>query len=205
MRMLPKWVAAGAIAALAPLAGLSAEKPAAEEPRKIGLLEKAGAHLVQVDLTVRGPREAASRIQADDVQIKVAGKQIERFQLDSLCEAESRPASFLIYFDQRHLTPVGRRRALRTARDMVPRLIVNGNRGMVVSSAEKLRVFANLTSEVEAILEALGEVEVDPEQNDSTAAREDQLVAELKNRLERARSEQARTGKGGNFGSSAAG
>jgi hypothetical protein len=178
-----------ALAAISMLDGRAAEPSQDPKPRKTGLVEKASAHLAQLDVTVTGPRDAASSLTPDDFLVLVAQREIRNFQLDALCAARpaegqaaasvTRPASYLFYFDQRHLTPSGRRRSLQVVREMVPRLIVNGSRGMVVSSARKLRVFAQLTTKPEEILAALAHVENDPEQTDASAIEEEMRVAEL--------------------------
>ena len=187
-----------ALAALLPLGG-AAEPAPEQKPQSIGLVEKAGAHLAQLDVTVSGPRDAASRLTPADFEVWVARQRIETFNLDAVCSAADaspapgavapRPVNFLFYFDQRHLSPPGRRRALEAARTMAPRLIANGSRGMVVSSARRLRVFAELTSNTEEILNALAAVEKDPEQNDPSVTREELRVAEMESTLIRQREE----------------
>ncbi|MBZ5641071.1 MAG: hypothetical protein LAO51_20210 [Acidobacteriia bacterium] len=153
-------------------------------PKNPGLVEKAGAHLGQFDVTVTGPRDAASRLTPGDFEVQVGKLWLTTFQLDPMCAADTshattRPASYLFYFDQRHLTQVGRRRAIEVLREMVPRLIVDGSRGMVVSNAKTLRVYTTFTSRTEVILRAIAELEHDPDQVDSSPLLEEMRVAEV--------------------------
>jgi hypothetical protein len=176
--------------ALLPSPGVSAEdRPRHRETRSIGLVESAGARLAQLDVIVTGPRDAASALVPGDFDVSVGGRKIEAFELDRACAAAStakdprpaaaRAASYLFYFDQRHLTPAGRRRALQAARDIVPRLIAGGSRGMLVSSARTLRAFTELTSRPDEILDGLEEIEKDPWQTDPSAVQEELRIAEV--------------------------
>ncbi|MBZ5637849.1 MAG: hypothetical protein LAO51_03730 [Acidobacteriia bacterium] len=161
-----------------------------QKPKDLGLVEKTGAHLGQLEITVTGPRDIASRLTAADFEVQVGKRSIETFHLDSMCAADSsstlaRPANYLFYFDQQHLTPTGRRRALDVVREMIPRLILDGSRGMVVSSARTLKVFTQFTPRAELILKALRDMEVDPDQVDASPLREEGRVDEIESDIER--------------------
>ncbi len=190
---------------LPPAGALAAENaPASEKPKSIGLVEKAGVRLVQLDVTLSGKPDAISRLSRDDFEVWLGSQQIKDFQFDvvgTLSAAEEpkegaatrgtpRPATYLFYFDQRHLTNAGRRRALDMAAEMIPKLIVGGSRGMVVSNGKRLSTFAQLTSDPQALLEALEKIRNDPEQQDAMASLEDMHVAELERELQSAKQDE---------------
>lgn len=184
--------AAGAWLVLAPLA---ADAPQ-EQPRESGLVERTGSRLVQLDVTLRGPRGAIEDLGAEDFELAIGGRPIVEFTLDNLCRlpppaaapppAEARsepaappaeaptprrpPATFLFYFDQPQLTLAGRQHALETAHELAQRLIVDGNRAMVVSAGREVRVFRQMTSDVEQVLQALDEIANDRSQWDPQEA-----------------------------------
>jgi hypothetical protein len=170
---------------LCPALGLALAATDEHKPKDTGLVEKAGAHLGQIDVAVTGPRDAASRLTSSDFEVRVGKQWLKALQLDAMCASDTstttaRPASYLFYFDQRHLTTSGRRRALEVLREMVPLLIVGGSRGMLVSSAKALKVYTTFTSSPEEVLKALEELEHDPEQVDSTPLFEEMRVEEVK-------------------------
>ncbi len=127
------------------------------EPQDSGLVERTGRHLIQLDVTVRGPEEAVADLDADDFEVVIDGRLVEDLLVDNLCrtpaerEGESstavRDASYLFYFDQPHLTFGGSVRALELTRELVRELITGSNRGMIVSSrAERLTTYTGWTS-----------------------------------------------------------
>jgi VWFA-related protein len=166
--------------------------PAREEPRETGLVERAERRLVQLDVSVSGPRQAIQGLSASDFELAVGGRRIESFEVDDLCRppapqaepprppaAEPQgpaeavaaapavapsPTTFLFYFDQPHLTMAGRQNALDLSRDLVRELIVGGNRGIVMSNGQELKTFADATSDPPALLEALERLEQDRQQ-----------------------------------------
>jgi hypothetical protein len=187
-------------AVLCPALGLTLVGADEHKPKDAGLVETAGAHLGQIDVTVTGPRDAASHLTPSDFDIQVGKQWLKTFHLDRACaddssSATSRPASYVFYFDQRHLTPSGRRRAIEVLREMVPRLIVNGSRGMVVSSAKTLKVFATFTPRREEILSALEKIESDPSQVDPLPVEEEARVDEIRTAVQEERAEQSKGGK----------
>jgi VWFA-related protein len=174
--------------------GQQAESPEtpAEQPREIGLTESATGQLVQLDVTVRGPAQAISDLSVEDFELVVNGNFIEGFLLDRLCalpRAEPTPprpsvadqaeaavaaspepprpsASYLFYFDQHHLTAAGRQNSLDISRSLIPKLITDGNRAMIVSAGEELETFATLTAAHESLFGALDRIEGDRRQWD---------------------------------------
>jgi len=176
-----------------------------------GLVETTQRRLIQLDVTVGGPREAISDLTRDDFELIIGGRNLDSFIVDNLCrleaETEVEPVpeeptadspqptaaagpprarvSYLIYFDQRHLTMAGRQNALDIARDLIRELVVDGNRATVVSAGRELRTFVELTDNVNLLLRAIDEVGRDPRQWDPQAinlsedTRVDEVVATL--------------------------
>jgi VWFA-related protein len=182
------WSLFAVVAWLAVLAPIGAE-----EPRESGLVERTGRRLVQLDVTVSGPREQIASLEADDFQLSITGKKIKQFTLDNLCQLADEPpsreeetepavatpalpdtspapqrarATFLFYFDQNHLTLGGRQQALETARELARELVVGGNRAMVVSAGREVRTYAEMTDDADEVLRAIDTIETDRSQWD---------------------------------------
>jgi len=169
------------------------------DPREIGLEERAGTRLAQLDITVIGPADVITRLTAEDFRIKVNLRKLPEFELDRLCaprepvpeerraDAETDDpapvagptASYLFYFDQPFLTMEGRLRSLDVARALVDRLITDTSRGMIVSNSAETRVFQRLTSDRELLKSTLQEIENDRTQWDMYAQLEDQRVRDV--------------------------
>lgn len=152
------------------------EKPA-HAPRS-GLVEKTGRRLAQLDVTVSGPDERVADLTRDDFDLVVGATRIDDFIVDRLCETaeggaehvvedirsegqapvELPPApapTFLFYFDQTHLTMRGWNEGMRIAETLVPELIRDGARGMVVSSGEDIVTYAKLSDDPGSLLAGL--------------------------------------------------
>lgn len=177
------------------------EAQAAEtEPRDIGLTESSRARLAQVDITVRGPREKAAALTADDFLIRINLTRLEAFELDRLCSEtapaalasegegdgagaggvhELPPSSFVFYLDQPHLTLGGRATAIRTLERLIPELIGPGRRGMLVSNGRELRVFQPFTDDPAALLAALARLEDDLDHLDLFAEQETERIGDV--------------------------
>lgn len=200
-----RWIVPVAGGALLCAVLLHAQEPA-NDPKDLGLTERASTRLAQLDVTVTGPEEAISRLTADDFELVVGGRPYDEFLVDSICPPPGepppatqiatapaaneptatpaptprrRPSNFLFYFDQHNLTAEGRAQAILTARDLVDELVVEGNRAMVVSSGEETVVFAELTGDRAALREAIKAVERDRKQWDTWAELEDMRVREV--------------------------
>lgn len=189
--------AAHAAAGLALLALVAAPFFGEEEerPKKIGLVERAGTRLAQIDVTVIGPAEAIEALTDEDFKVKVNLTRLKQFRVDRLCGplssatgADALPSAapsrgstptYLLYFDQPHLTLPGRQNALDLARKLVARLIVDGTRGMIVSNASKLAIIEPLTADAGRLLEALDRLEQDRTQWDTYAQLEQSRVSEV--------------------------
>ena len=98
--------------------------------------------------------------------------------------------SYLLYFDQPHLTQAGRRASIDAAREMMPKLIAGGNRAMVVSNAKSLKVLVPLTEDESKIDAALATMIGDVTDFDPFAMTEEnrlaEVIGEIDNRLDRA-------------------
>jgi hypothetical protein len=163
-----------------------------DEPRESGLIEETGARLVQIDATLTGPAEVLDSLTSEDFRLKVGLKWVTEFEVDKLChdapeldlaevaemddeEILVRPRlaiSFVFYFDQPHLTQTGRGRAMHLARELVDKLIVDGNRGMIVSGADKIKSYGDLTGDPITLLKAINTLEEDRDQWDTYASLE---------------------------------
>ena len=168
-------------------------------PREIGLEERAGTRLAQLDITVIGPPDAVTQLTADDFQIKINLRKLQEFDLDRLCtprkpngeegkaEAEAAvpttvpgpTASYLFYFDQPFLTMEGRLRSLDVAQTLVDRLVTDNSPAMIVSNSVKTHIVQRLTSDRELLKSKLREIENDRQQWDMYAQLEDQRVRDV--------------------------
>ncbi|HKQ61815.1 MAG TPA: hypothetical protein VJS92_11010 [Candidatus Polarisedimenticolaceae bacterium] len=157
-----------------------------EAPRPTDRVEHTEARLALIDLTVVGPPELVSRLRPEDLSLKVQLRRVREFQLDRLCAAAPDEApgplprpSYLLFFDQAQLTLPGRLRALELAREIVPRLVRDGARAMIISSAAELIVVEPLSSDAARLLAALDRLENDRRQWDPYATQEDERVAHV--------------------------
>lgn len=168
-------------------------------PREIGLEERAGTRLAQLDITVLGPAEAITQLTADDFRISINLRKIPEFQLDRFCtprepdrkdkkaEVETSDAaplagpaaSYLFYFDQPFLTMEGRLRSLGVARTLVDRLVTDNSPGMIVSNARETHIIQPLTSDRELLKSKLRQIENDREQWLMYAQLENQRVQDV--------------------------
>jgi len=182
------------------------EAEAEQQPRRTDLVERTERRLVQLDVTAEGERDAIADLTYEDFQLKVAGRTVDSFIVDNLCnlsdaeagvDAETEPevpitpeapaaaarprarTSFLFYFDQHHMTMPGRQRSLDLTRQLIPQLIVDGNRGMIVSAGKRLEMFAGLTDDQEILQESLDRLEKDRTQWDPWVAAEDNRIGEI--------------------------
>ena len=197
MRALTAFGAALAIAVAVPTGGTEAP------PKDVGLVEHASSRLAQIDVTVSGPEDAIRELTADDFELKLDDRTVQHLIVDPLCgglrtvatqstphetapaaeRAETRvkpiTATFLLYFDQAHLTQSGRMSAIEDAREMLPRLMAGGNRAMLVSSARELKTLVPLTSDPAQLDAALAAMVNDVDDFDTYATTEVNRLAEV--------------------------
>ena len=174
---LLSWTAAGAVP----------DDPTGEsEPRPSGLVEEAESRLAQIDVTVTGPPDVAASLRPEDFRVKINLRWLDEITVDRFCPAPGETAiagrppgpgvSYLFYFDQPHLTTAGRVRAMDVARQLVPQLVVDGNRAMVVSNARRLVVIEEFSDDPQRVLDAIERLDRDRTQWDSYAAEEESRV-----------------------------
>ncbi len=188
-----------AVALLATI-GVAKEK---EKPKDLGLVEKAGTRLVQIDLSVTRRDGSPVDVQPGDLEVKVGKTLVRDFTLDRICSpaAPTAPAtvasapastpaiaSYLFYFDEPHMTYAGRDRALDVARELVRTLVVGGNRGIVISNGRDLVAFSGLTDDSGKLLAALDRLQLDTSRQDNYA----ELERVRAGGLEQAASDEAR-------------
>ncbi len=164
-------------------AGIAPAEVDTDEPRDSGVVERAERRLAQLDFSVSGPPKIVSQLTAEDFEIRVNLRNISEFQLYRLCaDPATSPdvpdviGSYLLYFDQPHLTLPGRQRGLDLARRMIPELIRGGSRGMVLSNSGRLAVIEDFTSDPQRLLDALDRLENDRTQWDVFATEEETRV-----------------------------
>jgi len=190
------------------LAGLAAwaqsEQPTpSPEPKQIDLVETTERRLVQIDVTARGPAAAIASLTREDFTLVVNGEPIESFTIDRLCgdpaqqvvaaegtvaaaQAAPSPAAtprlgttYLIYFDQHHLTLAGRQNALDESRRMIPSLVADGSRVAIASSGEVVDIVIDFTSDAQALLAALDRIESDRRYWDQYPVLEESRIRDL--------------------------
>ncbi len=176
--------------------------PPEAAPKKIDLVETTERRLVQIDVTALGPAAAIASLTAADFQLVVNGQWIEAFTVDRLCGepaaglrvaagqaeperaapalAAARPTtSYLIYFDQHHLTLAGRQNAIDDAREMIPTLLADGSRIAIASSGEVVDLLIPFTSDSPALLQTLDRLENDRRYWDQYPQLEESRIREL--------------------------
>jgi VWFA-related protein len=188
----------------------SAQDPNREESGKAAVIERVEKRLVQVDVSVRGPRDAIAHLTARDFELSVGGREIPGFEVDAACPAPNigaAPASsggakvdpsYLLFFDQNQMSAEGRTRSLALASELVPLLARDGGRVIVASSGQRLQTYAGPTSSVPELLAALGRVESDASQKSTAAADEEQRIASFRRDLARAQNAQGGLSMPGN-------
>ena len=162
------------------------------KPKDLGLVEKASSRLVQIGLSVTRGDGSSVDIVPGDLEVRVGKTLIRDFTLDRICSptapaAPTSPApvgtpaiaSYLFYFDEPHLTLAGRARALDVARELVKRLIIGGNRGIVISNGLDLLALSSLTDDASKLLAALDRLQIDTSRLDRYAENERSRVDEL--------------------------
>lgn len=179
------------IAMLALLVCLGADQKT-DEPKEVGLVERAETSLAQLDITAIGPPEVVSNLKEEDFRISLSGNRLKSFQIDRLCPVVKEappgaveeipaapPASYLFYFDQSHLTMAGRQRALDLALEVAEELLNGTNRAMIISNARKLKVVEPLTTDYEKMAAALDRLEHDREQWDFYTELEENRLGDI--------------------------
>jgi VWFA-related protein len=182
----------------------AAEETADEEPRTTSVVERTGARLVQLDVTLRGPAKTLEALTREDFRLKIGLRKVERFDVDRVCRDPSAsrslavpvgeieepeepaaplpalaPTTFLFFFDQPHLTMAGRQESLEITRELIRALIVNGNRASIVSNAARLETLVEMSDDPDELLAAVKELEGDIDQWDMYAQREELRIERI--------------------------
>jgi hypothetical protein len=181
--------------ALLSLALLAATDEAPSSPPiDLGVTEETGTVLGQIDVTLTGEPEALAQVGPGSFELWVGGRKVERFLADGLCPAADpvastvgpstervepprHPATWILYFDQPHLTFAGRARAIRLARESLPHILRPGDRAAILSNAGGLATVHPMTEDLSALLASLDRLEKDRKQFDVYANQEDSRVA----------------------------
>ncbi len=172
-----------------------------EEPVETDLIEQAEGRLMQIDVTVRGPADTLAALTAKDFRLAVGREDIEEFVLDRVCidagiegfdlsdpeVAAAMPRlRTLLFFDQTHLTSIGRRRSIELARELIPKLLASGfSEAMIVSASRQLKVVSEWSDDPEALTAALEELFNDTSQISTWADEEDFRVDRLMAAIDR--------------------
>ena len=200
-----------AVAAAIAAATGAADAPPPETPRDVGLTERASTRLAQIDVTVSGPKAAIGGLTAADFEVRLNDRLVPHVIVDALCgeardvqpappgDAAPRrdavaatpaphgtaptPVTYLLYFDQPHLTQAGRQASIEAARAMLPKLMAGGNRAMLVSSAKNLRTLVPLTTDGSRIDAALAAMVNDIQDFDPYATTEENRLSEVVHEL----------------------
>jgi len=186
---------------------VAAQGEPVEEPQKTDLVETTERRLVQIDVSVEGPRDAIADLKKEDFELVLGFTSSDDFTLDNICvlpdddatqeitiveeqaQAEAQPiqpaqpkrlpTNFLFYFDQHHLTMAGRARSIDLAQQLIPDLIVDGNRAMIVSAGKDLHTFAELTNDMGQLNQALRALNSDHDQWDPWVQQEEGRISEI--------------------------
>src|SRR5258706_5585279 len=128
----------------------AASRATDQTPTPTGLTERVEKRLVQLDVAVEGDREAIRGITAKDFIMYVGGHEIQGLIVDKACgDAPTAPesptpvespalpaalprATFIFFFDQPHLTTLGRSRSLETSTELINRLVVHAAPASIV-------------------------------------------------------------------------
>lgn len=154
--------------------------------------ERVVRRLAQIAVTVAGKEGTIRGLAARDFELMIGGRTIEGIVVDDLCretvarpegQAEARapfPVGLVFYFDQNQMSPEGRHNALQTARDLARELVASGNRAMVVSAAQRMRFFADWSTDPEAVVAAIDAIEADPTQAGTDVVQEATKVERIR-------------------------
>ncbi|HZN55479.1 MAG TPA: hypothetical protein VFB67_09175, partial [Candidatus Polarisedimenticolaceae bacterium] len=143
-------------------------------------------------------RALAGRVlTAADLDLSVGGRVIEGFDLDRICgEAPAPPADeatgpppspavplprpiYVFFFDQTHLTMAGRARAIELGGELIEKLVVDGARASIISSAAAAQTVVPPTSDVPRLLAGLKTMRDDPRAFDAYAMTEGSRIDDV--------------------------
>ncbi|MDH3628161.1 MAG: VWA domain-containing protein [Acidobacteriota bacterium] len=93
-------------------------------------------------------------------------------------------ATYLLYFDQHHLTMAGRQGSIDAAREILPDLLGDGDQGLIVSAGKNMATIVPLTDDLDRLLAGLDRLEADRDQWDPYPYQELSRINELMNVLQ---------------------
>ena len=190
------WLAAGLLVALCAAAQDPERAPVSDdgrpEVRESDLVERSLSRIAVIDVSVQGSPEAIRSLGAEHFEVQVGLRKIREFEVDRVCPMASetevdpveqllaaRPASYVLYFDQALLSIAGRHRSRQVARSLLPELLVDGSRVMIVSNGRELETFSGFADDTETLLAAIDRMDNDPRHFDPWASSEVQRVEEV--------------------------
>ena len=189
---------AGAVSLLLVLPLASGQE---QDPVDSGLVEQTERRLMQIDVTVRGPADTLAALTAKDFKLAVGREDIVEFVLDRICIddgvegldlSDPEVAAMvprlrtLLFFDQTHLTSIGRQRSMELARELIPELLASGiSEAMIVSASRQLKVVSEWSSDPETLAAALDELFDDASQVSGWADQEDTRVDRMMAAIDR--------------------
>lgn len=159
-----------------PISSVAQEGEDRIRPLESGLVEKATTELLQLDVLVSGPPDVISALRPEDFEIVVRRDRLVDFTLDSHCEGlapeaqpvQREPASYIFYIDEKHLRRDNRLEFLALTRDLIPRLVNNRNRGMVIRNGRKFEVAMDFTSDAQELMAAVDRIREQPQELELT-------------------------------------
>lgn len=160
-----------------------------QEPIESGLVEYAERRLIQLDVSFTPKKKAADQpfpeLGPEDFELIINGRPIRIEYADRVCHVTReetavpaepteppvfaapqpaaparRPATFIFYFEHTLLTMMGQNIALEMAEHLIPEMVADGNRGMVVSSGSKV-IQSEFTEDPDELLDLIADVRKD--------------------------------------------
>ena len=161
---------------------------AGQEPIESGIVERTGQRLVQLDVSFaprkKSTEDVVPELTPDDFHVVINGRPIRIEYADRICnvtqetslvaEAAATPdpapiiparprSTYIFYLEHTLLTMMGQNIALEMAQRLIPELITDGNRGMVVSSGGRV-IQSEFSKEPDELLETIRAVVKDTKQ-----------------------------------------
>lgn len=119
-----------------------------------------------LDVSVSGPLDVIRDLSARDFAVTLNGKDAPVVSAESHCQTteSEHPRSstqFFMYFEQNAMSPESRDRAIQIAKTLIPKLVTAGGGVAIVANGKRLRLLVPPTSDGEALLRVLEQLELD--------------------------------------------
>jgi hypothetical protein len=166
-------------------------KTSEQRPADLDIVERTGEHLVQLDVSVR-PRRADDTadlplLTKGDFELELGGRIVPLEFADRVCQPGTDAAivaerdadasgavrsgspppvgapTYVFYLEHKHLTMAGQQHAFVMAAQMIPELVHDGTRGVVMSSGQKL-MQSELTDDAAALVSYVEQIMKSPSQ-----------------------------------------